>query len=164
MRVACLALLIFPALTLVGCAKSSSIQDASSTESQFDKAAIYDGERQQVQPALPGVETHRIFHQGSTGFTSVESVRRSAMARVVEFCKLKGDEPYIVEETTSKPPHVLGNWPRIEIVFSCVARKSSVPGSQTDRYDELRKLKELFDEGVISREDYEREKEKMFSQ
>ena len=157
--------LVLVSLVLVSCARSSSIQDAASSESQFDKAVIYDGERKQIQPPLPGVGTHRIFHQGATGFTPVSAVRRSAMERVVEFCGYKGQEPYLVEETTSKPPHILGNWPRIEIVFSCVTVASNTGSvAKPDKYDELRKLKGLLDDGVISQEEYDQEKQKILAQ
>jgi hypothetical protein len=87
------------------------------------------------------------------------------MERVVEFCGYKGQEPYLVEETTSKPPHILGNWPRIEIVFSCVTVASNTGSvAKPDKYDELRKLKGLLDDGVISQEEYDQEKQKILAQ
>ncbi len=126
---------------------------------------IYNGEQRQVQPPLAGVETHRVFHQGATGFTPISAVRSSAMARAVEFCKFKEQVPYLVEETTSKPPHILGNWPRIELVFSCVEpSKAASDGNGTSgKYDQLRKLKGLLDDGAISLEEYEREKKKILA-
>jgi hypothetical protein len=149
-----------------GCAVSSTIEDAADSESRFDKALVYDGERKQIQKPLKGIETHRIFHQGATGFTPISAVRSSAMERVVEFCKFKGQEPYLIEETTSKPPHILGNWPRIEIVFSCVsaASASGNRSEREDKYDSLRKLKSLMDEGAISQEEYTVEKRKLLDQ
>jgi len=88
------------------------------------------------------------------------------MQRVVEFCKYKGLEPYLIEETTSKPPHILGNWPRIEIVFSCVAVASTMGAGadSNDKYDRLRKLKSLLDDGAISQEEYEKEKKLILGQ
>lgn len=150
---------------LSSCAVSSTIEDASSSESQFDEALIYDGERKQVQAPLPGVETHRVFHQGATGFTPISAVRSSAMARAVEFCKLKGQVPYLVEETTSKPPHILGNWPRIELVFSCLPpnQAEGQNNGASDKYDQLGKLKTLLDEGAITQEEYEQEKKKILA-
>jgi hypothetical protein len=163
--IASLGLLFSACALLSSCAVSGTIEDASSSESQFDKALIYDGERKQVQAPLPGVETHRIFHQGATGFTPISAVRSSAMARVVEYCKLKGQVPYLVEETTAKPPYILGNWPRIELVFSCV-ESSQAEGQNngaSDKYDELSKLKHLLDEGAITQEEYEQEKKKILA-
>jgi hypothetical protein len=166
MHLARIVLLIFVALVIGACAVSSTIEEGNNGKSQFDKALIYDGERKQIQPPLPGIDTHRIFHQGSTGFTPVSALRNSAMDRVVEFCKLKGQKPYLIEETTSKPPHILGNWPRIEIVFSCVAVEPKQAGGtdNQDKYDRLRKLKLLLDDGAISQEEYEREKQKLLAQ
>lgn len=152
--------------TLASCAVSTPIQDASRSESQFDKAVIYDGERKEVQPPLPGKEMYRIFHQGATGFTPLSAIRASAMKRMVEFCEFKGKQPYLVEETTSKPPHLFGNWPRIEIVFSCV-EPSSTEGAnpqQLDKYDQIEKLKRLLDEGAITQEEYEQEKQEILKQ
>lgn len=142
---------------------SSPIESPESGESQFDQALIYNGERRQIQDPLPDVELHRIFHRGSTGFTPVSAVRNSAMQRVVEFCSPNGNEPYIVEETTSKPPHILGNWPRAEIVFSCVPGAATSDGrtESEKRYDALRSLKALLDDGAISEEEYEEEKSKL---
>lgn len=159
-------LLICACALLSSCAVSGAIENASSSESQFDEALIYNGERKQIQAPLPGVETHRIFHQGATGFTPISAVRSSAMARVVEFCKFKDQVPYLVEETSSKPPHILGNWPRVEFVFSCVEPSQSDGQSNgaPDKYDQLGKLKRLLDEGAITREEYEQEKKRVLAQ
>lgn len=160
-----LCLLIFLLQFVSACAVSSSIEDGETSTSEFDKAAIYNGERKNIQPPLDGVATHRIFYQGATGFTPVSAVRRSAMERVVEFCKFKGQEPYLIEETTSKPPHILGNWPRIEIVFSCIdlTTKTNAAFQEQDKYDQLRKLKSLLDDEIISIEEYENEKNKLLN-
>ena len=110
---------VIAALALTGCAVSSTITRDETGRSAFD-GAVYGGQRGIINPEITGLAKHRIFHQGSTGFTAVESVRQSAMQRVESFCSLGGKEIHLIEETTSTPPHILGNWPRIEIVFSCV--------------------------------------------
>ncbi|NOT11950.1 MAG: SHOCT domain-containing protein [Methylococcaceae bacterium] len=63
------------------------------------------------------------------------------------------------------PPHILGNWPRIEIIFSCVttAKPSSATAPQ-DKYDRLSKLKTLLDAGAITQQEYEEEKKKVLSE
>jgi len=144
---------------------SSTIEEGANSESRFDKALIYDGERKQIQPPLAGVETHRIFHQGATGFTPVSAVRSSAMSRVVDFCRFKGQEPYLIEEATSKPPHILGNWPRIEILFSCVAVASTnINNGHFNKYEQIGKLKQLLDDGALTLMEYEIEKAKLLGQ
>ena len=44
------------------------------------------------------------------------------------------------------------------IIIACLP---SVKGRQPDRFDELRKYKELLDEGVITREEYEAKKDEL---
>lgn len=112
--------LILLILLLTGCAKSGTIQPAKTSESGF-AGAVYSGETSQVSPPTPGEESFRIFHQAATGFVSVETIRRSAETRATEFCKRKNKSLNVVQETTSTPPHILGNFPRVELVFECLA-------------------------------------------
>ena len=106
-------------ISLAGCAVSSTIERAGSSKSSFD-GAVYGGKRGVINPEISGVPSYRIFHQGATGFTSVESVRRSALERATSFCAESENKIYLIDESTSTPPHILGNWPRVEIVFSCI--------------------------------------------
>lgn len=147
---------------LTGCAISSAIEDADKSESKFDSAALYNGERTQIQKPIDGLRQHRIFHQGSSSFTPVSAVRNSAMSRVTEFCGLTNMTPYLIEEATSKPPHILGNFPRVEIVFSCVNRVQRAVGA--DKYDQVAKIKRLLDGGAITEAEYKREKRKILGQ
>ncbi|MDP2028178.1 MAG: SHOCT domain-containing protein [Thiobacillus sp.] len=154
----------FATLLLVGCAVSSTIEKAETGKSEFD-GAIYGGKTSSINTELPGVPKHRIFHQGSTGFISVETIRNSALERAEAFCAQSGASPYLIQETTSTPPHILGNWPRIEIIFSCVKNaKASPPAAPQDKYDRLSKLKALLDTGAITQQEYEAEKKKVLSE
>jgi hypothetical protein len=68
-------------------------------------------------------------------------------------------------ETTATPPYILGNFPRIEIVFDCIDKPgSSAPASGDDKYAELAKLNQLLDSGAITQEEFNREKEKILAQ
>lgn len=144
---------------LAACATASPIQDAHGTDSAFE-GKIYDGKTTKLNDPFPGVEQYRIFHKGSTGFTPGDAVRRSAMERVRSHCESNDLQPYLIEETASQPPHILGNWPRIEFVFSCVPRKNTVT-AEPDKYDQLAKLKDLLDSGAITRQEFESEKKKV---
>ena len=155
---------LFATLLLVGCAVSSTIEKAETGKSEFD-GAIYGGKTSLISAELPGVPKHRIFHQGSTGFTSVETIRNSALKRADAFCAPSGTSPYLIQETTSTPPHILGNWPRIEIIFSCIkSAKASSTAAPQDKYDRLSKLKALLDAGAITPQEYEAEKKKVLSE
>ena len=151
-------------LLLVGCAVSSTIEKTETGKSDFD-GAIYGGKTSSINAELPGVPKHRIFHQGSTGFISVETIRNSALRRADAFCAQSGMAPYLIQETTSTPPHILGNWPRIEIIFSCVkSAKASSTAAPQDKYDRLSKLKALLDAGAITQQEYEAEKRKVLAE
>jgi hypothetical protein len=71
-----------------------------------------------------------------------------------------------LSETAAKPPYILGNFPRVEIVFECVDRPSAVPGSQLvdPKYAKLADLKKLLDSGAITQVEFESEKAKILAQ
>ncbi|NOT11951.1 MAG: hypothetical protein HOP23_08985 [Methylococcaceae bacterium] len=76
---------LLPLVFLTGCAVSSTIEIADTSKSEFD-GAIYGGKTSSINAPLLGIEKHRIFHQGSTGFTSVETIRNSALERAEFLC------------------------------------------------------------------------------
>jgi hypothetical protein len=150
---------------LVGCATASPIQPVESSKSHFD-GAVFDGESVTISSSTPGHEAYRVFHHAATGFVSVQSVRVSAEKRATEFCDREGRAMKALSETTSRPPHILGNFPRIEIVFECVDRSASTtsPASEDTKYTRLVNLKKLLDSGVLSQEEFDREKAKILDQ
>lgn len=162
---ALIAALTIASSLLLGCASTSPIQPASSSKSQF-KGAVYQGESATIGHGTPGTEEFRVFHQGATSFVSVQSVREDAEQRAMQFCERKGKVMNPLRETTSKPPHILGNFPRIEIIFSCVEKSASVaaPIGDDPKYKRLVNLKKLLDTGVLSPHEFESEKAKILSQ
>src|SRR5690242_7632851 len=107
------------ALAVTGCAVTSPIQPAVSSKSGYE-GAVYKGKTAEVNPGIPGNPTYRVFIQGATGFVSMQSVRDDAEQRATAFCDRKGKAMESITETTATPPYVLGNFPRIEIVFACI--------------------------------------------
>jgi hypothetical protein len=107
------------AALISGCSIASPIQRADLSKSGFD-GAVYGGDTVTVSEAPPGAERYRIFHQGASSFVSTYAIRASAERRAEEFCKKSGKSAKTLSETTSRPPHILGNFPRIEIIFVCV--------------------------------------------
>jgi len=149
-------------LFLTACSVSSSIQRVEQSKSGFD-GAVYEGEETVIRDDVPDSEAYRIFHQGATGFVSVQSVRNSAENRAESFCENKGLRYELLRERVSVGAHVAGNFPRSELVFTCVVintdqNDQSRPTPSTNRYDELRELKSLLDDGVITQKEYEQEK------
>ena len=149
------ALLTFVA----GCSHTGAIQPASSGKSEFD-GAVYSADTVELEKPTPGAEPHRIFHQGASGFVSLASVRGSAEKRAAAFCANLAKAPRYIRETASHPPHILGNFPRIELEFECADRptKQNVEASDLDRYVKLERLKKLLDSGALSAQEYATEK------
>jgi len=157
-------LLVAVILVLGGCATASPIQPAEKSQSKF-AGAVYDGETIAVSAPTPGEKQFRIFHQASTGFTPISAVRSSAEQRVVEFCGREGRAPHVVRETSAKPPYILGNFPRVELEFECLAKSQSASTSdQQSKYSKLTELKRLLDGGVLTQEEFEQEKKKVLNE
>jgi hypothetical protein len=68
-----------------------------------------------------------------------------------------------ISETISSPPYILGNFPRIEIVFDC-AEFGHVEATDDPKYTKLLNLKKLLDSGVITQAEFDAEKAKVLSQ
>jgi putative oligomerization/nucleic acid binding protein len=133
-----------------------------SSKSEFD-GAVYQGDTTIVSNNASSIEEFRVFHQGATSFVSVQTIRESAEKRATEFCHRTGRMPQLFRETTSRPPHILGNFPRIELVFGCVDKPLATPSGDDPKYARLINLKKLLDSGVLTREEFEREKVKILS-
>ena len=160
-----LILVLIITMCLSGCSIASSIQKADKSKSAFE-GAVFKGETSIVNEDVPGSETYRIFHQAATGFISVNKLRVSAERRANDFCRKKNKVMQVVKERTSKPPHILGNFPRIEIIFTCVDNPEIIPppSNVDDKYKRLRKLKLLLDDDIITQKEFETEKKKILSQ
>lgn len=156
----------FAACAALGaCANSTAVQSAANSRSAFEGAA-YAGEAVTLERPTPGAEQYRVFQQGATGFVSVQSVREGAEEAASSFCARKGKTFRGVSETASKPPHILGNFPRVELVFECVDKPTATttPGPSLGKYEKLAALKKLLDSGTITQPEFEREKAKVFAE
>ncbi|MFA6740849.1 MAG: SHOCT domain-containing protein [Arcobacteraceae bacterium] len=147
-----------------GCSVKSEIKKVSESKSHFDDA-IYTGQKD-FYKSFEKIESdkYRIFHQASSGFTTTSAIRNTAMQRATEFCKNINPENDVtkVSEHTGKPPYILGNFPKIEIIFACTQRKENIlSDNQQNKYDDLEKIKKLYDNGILTEEEYLKEKKKL---
>jgi hypothetical protein len=123
----CFPTILF-SIALTGCAVSGPVKSVVTSKSGFDGAA-YPGvtrlivDDQAELDKYPINERYRVFEQSATGYGSIPEARDQAEPRAIEFCRAKNKKMKTLEEITSTPPHILGNWPRIEIIFTCVDKK-----------------------------------------
>lgn len=151
-------------ILLFGCAQTTPVQRADSSQSGFD-GAVFGGKTSIINDNTAGAAEHRVFQQGATGWVSLASVRATVEQRATAFCDRKGQIMNPLRETASEPPYILGNFPRVEIVFSCTDKPTSAMAATDDpKYVKLANLKKLLDSGTLTREEFEREKAKVLSQ
>ena len=155
-------LLLSVVTTVGGCANTTAVLLATSSKSEFE-SAVYSGETVQLERQTPAAEVFRVFQQGATGFVSVANVREGVEEIATKHCARKGKTVSPIQETTSKPPHILGNFPRVEWLFECVdaARPATAPQADSDKLDQLERLKKLLDSGALTQQEFEKEKAKI---
>lgn len=93
------------------------------------------------------------------------AVRETAEQRARNFCARTGIGYSVVGEQMSQPPYILGNFPRIEIVFACVEKSvTSSSNGADEKYIKLTHLKKLLDDGTITKEEFEEQKRKILNE
>lgn len=125
-------LLLLVPMMLLGCASAPPVQKVADSKSYFE-GAVYSGEVYKIAEDNSGAEQYRVFSHGSSGFVSVASVQSNAEGRAKDFCGREGKAIKVLQQQTSTPPHVLGNFPRAELIFICVDKNAAV--SQASKPD-----------------------------
>ena len=145
-----------------GCANTTAVLPATSSKSEF-QSAVYSGETVQLDKQTPGAEVFRVFQQGATGFVSVANVREGVEDIATKHCARKGKAVRPIQETTSKPPHILGNFPRVEWLFECIdpPQSATAPRTDSDKLGQLERLKKLLDSGALTQQEFDKEKTKI---
>lgn len=145
-----------------GCATSSPIQRASESASAFGEPPVLS------KHAYPDADVYRIYHRAATGVVSIQSIRQAAEQRAEEFARRQGKSFVVLGEKISQPPYILGNFPRIEIVFALIPRvegkgasAAAAAAPAADKYADLERLKKLLDSEALTKEEFEREKAKL---
>jgi putative oligomerization/nucleic acid binding protein len=145
---------------LAGCAGSSPVQKFAESKSAFGKNPPLS------RRDIAVTQLYRVYEQGATGFVPMGAVRETAEQRARDFCGRTGKGYSVVGEQMSHPPYILGNFPRIEIVFACVDKSTSSQSSGVDdeKYTKLTHLKKLLDDGTITKEEFEEQKSKILKE
>jgi hypothetical protein len=150
-------------VVLGGCGITTPIEPASTSQSHFE-GAVYSGKTVKLDDPTPGEQSYRLFQQGATGFVSLEAVRSDVEELAENNCKRKGRSMHGVAETDAVPPYILGNFPRVELVFECLPVQASAGGiSGQGKYEQLEELKRLLDNGTLTQAEFDREKAKVLN-
>ncbi len=166
-------------VTLSGCAVTGGIVPAGTSKSAFDDS-FYSAETYDFnQKSITG-EAFRVFKQGAHGGTSPLEIRGEIERSASDFCNAKGKDLRLLRQTASTPPYLLGNFPKVELVFECVESKSSptvdgnsptrvapaIPATtgSSDKYNDVARLKKLLDDGAITQQEFQREKNKVLGE
>ena len=145
-------------LALGGCAMSSPIQQYGDSQSAFKKPP------ELISHNYPEQDIYRIYHRAATGYVSVATIRQSAEQRAEDFAFRQGKGLVVLGEQISKPPYILGNFPRIEIVFALIdTRPSEALAAGRDRYTDLERIKKLLDQGALTQDEFDWEKTKILN-
>jgi hypothetical protein len=78
-----------------------------------------------------GKDTFLIAKQQATGFPGLGNLKAEIIAEGSAHCRAMNKEFQIVSTNETKPPYILGNYPRSEITFMCIA--ASDPEHQRPR-------------------------------
>ena len=148
------------ALSLLSCGVSSPIKKINESESEFS-----DDPARRLKPIKGNPDIYRIYDRASSGFISIGATREGLEERARQFCADKEKSLHVLESEQSNPPYILGNFPRMELIFSCDEKKlSSKQNMSSDRIAQLSELKKLFDSGALTQTEFDLEKKRILAE
>jgi hypothetical protein len=68
-----------------------------------------------------GGDRYVVSRQAATGFTGIGSLQAEALREAEAYCDNRQRALQVIGTKESRPPYVLGNFPRSEVEFRCVA-------------------------------------------
>lgn len=142
---------------MTACGISSPIRKASESESEFS-----DDPYKTVKPIKGNPEIYRIYGRAASGFVSIGAEREGEEERARKFCNDKNKDLDLLASEQSNPPYILGNFPRVELIFTCIERKAP-QASLGDRLNQLAELKKLLDNGTLTQAEFDHEKQKILA-
>lgn len=66
---------------------------------------------------------YRAYRKASTGFTTMTTTQRKLESEIRSFAKKKDKSFIILGSQYAHPPYILGNYPRMEIIFVLVDKQ-----------------------------------------
>jgi len=132
-----------------------------------------------------GVDTYMVTRQAASGFSGSGTLKAEAFSEAREYCVKSNKNLQIVSTNEAQPPFILGNFPKAEVQFMCLSKfdielqrpklkensdiSITVDGrnkisNRTDVYLELKKIKELLNDNILTQQEFESLKQKILSQ
>jgi hypothetical protein len=104
-------------ITLTSCATSSPIARFSGREPYFRSAPRL------MNHNFPASDIYTLYQRAASGFESIESIRSQVERRAEIFANRQNKSIVVLGENISEPPYILGNFPRIQIVFALIDKQ-----------------------------------------
>lgn len=67
-----------------------------------------------------GNNTYMVTRQAATGFSGSGTLKADAVQEAATFCQKQGKQMKVVAITEAKPPYILANFPKAEVVFKAL--------------------------------------------
>jgi hypothetical protein len=107
------------ALTLVtSCATSSQISRYSESRTYFNS------QPRVTKNEYSESDIYTLYERGATGFVSIQTLRLNLERRAELFANRQNKSFVVIGEKISEPPYILGNFPRIQIVFALIDKNN----------------------------------------
>lgn len=69
-----------------------------------------------------GGDSYMVAKQAASGFSGLGTLKADALTEAGQYCKVRGRSMQVLNATETQPPYALGNYPRAEVQFACVAK------------------------------------------
>ena len=97
-------------------ANAQSIKPYNESASHFSTPPVIDTTRGKFEYK----DMYRAFRKAGTGFTSMTKTQRKLESEIRSFAKKRKKSFIVLGSQLSHPPHILGNFPRMEIIYVLV--------------------------------------------
>ena len=92
------------------------VKPYNESASHFNTPIVIDTSRGK----FPSKDMYRAYRKASTGFTTMTKTQKELEQSIRKFANKKGKSFIVLGSQFSKPPYILGNYPRMEIIFALV--------------------------------------------
>lgn len=119
-----------------------------------------------------GENTYEVYCRSASGFVSINASKNAALAEASDYCAMQDKKLKILSIKSSKPPYILGNFPRTTVQFMCLdsddtkLKENINEGNVIEKDDvetKIKTLNKLLSDGLITKNDFEEQKKKLLS-